>query len=266
MSERAYRWNSEDYARHSSAQQEWALELLTKLGLQPGEQVLDIGCGDGKVTAAIAARLPGGGALGLDSSPEMVDLARRSYPPNRHPNLRFQLGDALALDFEERFDAVFSNATLHWVRDHLRVLRAVARALKPGGRLLFQMGGRGNGEEVLRKLEELSWEPPWKAWLAGFPCPWSFYGPEEYRGWLRQAGLQARRLELIPKQMRQQGAAGLAGWIRTTWLPYTEAVPPEHREELVARIVDRYLRVHPPDADGAVTVEMVRLEVEAVRG
>jgi trans-aconitate methyltransferase len=258
-----YRWDSEDYARHSTAQAQWALELLGKLGLQGGEQVLDIGSGDGKVTAALAAQVPRGGVLGIDSSPDMVERARRAYPPDRHPNLRFQLGDAQQLEFRERFDAAFSNATLHWVRDHRRVLQGVARALKPGGRLLFQMGGRGNGQDILRSLEELAREPPWEAWLAGLPCPWSFHGPEEYRGWLAQAGLQARRVELIPKLMRQQGAEGLAGWVRTTWLPYTQAVPPERSEELVARIVERYLRDHPPEADGLVSVRMVRLEVEA---
>jgi trans-aconitate methyltransferase len=265
MSRRGYRWDSEDYARHSSAQAEWALELIAKLDLGRSEQVLDIGSGDGKVTAALAARVPGGGVLGLDSSPDMVELARRTYPADLHPNLRFQLGDVLEMDFEERFDAVFSNATLHWVSDHQRMLRATARALKHGGRLLFQMGGRGNARAILDVLEELGRERPWEAWLADFPCPWSFHGPEVYRDWLEQAGLRARRVELLPKQMRQQGPAGLAGWARTTWLPYTQAVPAERREELVAQVVARYLRDHPPDADGTVRVEMVRLEVEACR-
>ncbi|OHD70354.1 MAG: hypothetical protein A2V99_05580 [Spirochaetes bacterium RBG_16_67_19] len=238
MSEPGYRWDSQDYARHSAAQAQWAQELIAKMELRGAEAILDIGSGDGKITAALAARVPGGGVLGLDSSPEMVEQALRTYPPDRHPNLRFLLGNALELDFERRFDLVFSNATLHWVRDHLRVLRGVARALKPGGR-------------------------PWAAWLGGLPFPYSFHGPQEYHGWLEQAGLRARRVQLLPKQMRQQGAEGLA--VRTTWLPYTQAVPAERREELVSRIVERYLRDHPPGADGVVTVEMVRLEVEAFR-
>jgi len=265
VSERGYRWDSEDYARHSSAQAEWALELLGKLTLGGQEQVLDIGSGDGKVTAALAARVPRGAVLGVDSSADMVERARKTYPPERHPNLRFQLGDALDLSFEERFDAAFSNATLHWVRDHRRVLRGVARALKPGGRLLFQMGGRGNASEILGVLAELARERPWDAWLADLPFPYGFYGPEEYRGWLAQAGLAARRVELIPKLMRQQGAEGLAGWVRTTWLPYTQAVPEGRRQEFVDQVVRRYLALRPPGPDGAVTVRMVRLEVEASR-
>jgi len=265
VSERGYRWDSEDYARHSTAQAEWALELIGKLGLRGHEEVLDIGCGDGKVTVALAERVPRGSVLGIDSSPDMVERSRRSFPPERHPNLRFQLGNALGLDFAESFEVLFSNATLHWVRDHQRVLRGAARALKPGGRLLFQMGGRGNAQAILAVLEELARERPWDAWLAGFPCPYSFYGPEEYRDWLARAGLQARRVELIPKQMRQQGPEGLAGWVRTTWLPYTQAVPEERREELVAEVVRRYLRDYPPDGHDVVQVEMVRLEVEGCR-
>jgi trans-aconitate methyltransferase len=265
MSERGYRWDSEDYARHSSAQQEWALELMDKLAICGQEAVLDIGSGDGKVTALLAARVPRGEVLGIDSSPDMVERARQAYPPELHPNLRFQLGDAREIDFAERFDAVFSNATLHWVRDHRPVLRGAARALKPGGRLLFQMGGRGNARAILAVLEELAREKPWEAWLAGFLCPYGFYGPQEYRAWLAEAGLEARRVELLPKRMRQQGAEGLAAWVRTTWLPYTQAVPAEHREELVVKVVERYLRSHPPAADGMVGVDMVRLEVEALR-
>ena len=265
MSDRVYRWDSEDYARHSAAQQEWALELIDKLALRGGEAVLDIGSGDGKVTAALAARLPRGQVLGIDSSPAMVARARRAFPPKRHPNLRFQHGDALDLAFEKSFDAAFSNATLHWVHDHLRVLKGVARALKPSGRLLFQMGGRGNASEILGVLAELARERPWDAWLADLPFPYGFYGPEEYRGWLAQAGLAARRVELIPKLMRQQGAEGLAGWVRTTWLPYTQAVPEGRRQEFVDQVVRRYLALRPPGPDGAVTVRMVRLEVEASR-
>jgi trans-aconitate 2-methyltransferase len=265
MSEPGYRWDAGDYARHSGAQAAWARELIAKLALRGDEEVLDIGSGDGKVTADLAERVPRGRVLGIDSSPDMVARARQSFPASRYPNLSFEPGDALELSFTERFEAVFSNAVLHWVRDHLRVLRGVARALKPGGRLLFQMGGRGNAAAILAVIDTLSERDPWAAHLHGFPCPYGFYGPEEYRGWLAQAGLEARRVELIPKLMRQQGKEGLAGWVRTTWLPYTERVPEARRDEFIAEIVELYTRAHPPDAEGIVGVPMVRLEVEAVR-
>ena len=265
MSEPSYRWDAGDYALHSSAQAQWARELLEKLALDGTEAVLDIGSGDGRVTAALAARVPRGSVVGIDSSADMVAAACRAFPPEKHPNLSFAVMNALELEYEERFDLVFSNATLHWVRDHPRVLEGVRRALKPSGRLLFQMGGRGNAAEILRVLEELARQPPWDAYLGDFPLPYAFYGPEEYGSWLASAGLEPRRMELLPKEMRQQGRAGLAGWIRTTWLPYTERLPQELREAFVSAVVERYLGEHPADPGGTVRVRMVRLEVEAVR-
>src|SRR5512147_1643215 len=118
----AYQWDAADYARSSSGQQQWARELIGKLHLQGSESLLDIGCGDGKVTAEIASLLTDGAALGVDNSPEMVSLARSSYPRQSYPNLDFQLADAASLPFESSFDVIFSNATLHWVMDHQPVL------------------------------------------------------------------------------------------------------------------------------------------------
>ena len=112
----AVRWDAEEYARNSAAQQGWAHELIEKLALSGRESVLDLGCGDGKVTAEIARRAAGGRVVGIDSSEDMVSLARRSFPESRHPNLRFQHGDARALRLDAEFDIVFSNSTLHWVR------------------------------------------------------------------------------------------------------------------------------------------------------
>jgi trans-aconitate methyltransferase len=265
MNEPSYRWDAIDYARHSKAQAEWALELIEKLALRGEESVLDIGSGDGKVSATLAGRLPRGSVVGIDSSPDMVAAARQAFAPEDYPNLSFAVMNALGLEFEDRFDIVFSNATLHWVRDHPRMLRGVRRALKPGGRLLFQMGGRGNASRVLEVIEQLALCAPWSEYLRDFPCPYGFYGPEEYGPWLAAAGLEARRLELLPKEMRQQGPEGLAGWARTTWLPYTERIPPDLREAFISEVVERYLSEHPPDGEGVVRVSMVRLEVEAVR-
>jgi trans-aconitate methyltransferase len=265
MVEQSYGWDAAEYARHSGAQAAWAVQLLERFELRGDEAILDIGCGDGKITAVLAGRVPRGSVLGIDSSAAMIEQARRSFPSVRYPNLSFAPGNALELDYTERFEGVFSNAALHWVRDHPRVLRGVARALKREGRLLCQMGGRGNAAAILAVLEELEREPPWDAWLAGFGCPYSFYGPEEYSQWLPQAGLRAERVELLPKLMRQQGREGLAGWVRTTWLPYTERIPLQRREEFIAAVVDRYQVEHPADGKGEVIVPMVRLEVEAVR-
>jgi len=259
-------WNARDYAQHSSAQQQWAEELLPKLGLQGDESLLDLGCGDGKITALLAARLPRGQVLGVDLSPAMIELAQSRFPPTAYPNLAFVPMDAARLTLEPRFDRVFSNATLHWVADHLAVLRGVRACLRPGGRILLQMGGRGNAAAVFQALAEVVARPVWRGAFAGFANPYAFYGPEEYRQWLPQAGFHPLRVELIPKDMQHADAAGLRGWLRTTWFPYTDRLPAERRETFLAEVVAAYLHHHPVDPSGGTHVAMVRLEVEAHAG
>ncbi|MFI5368535.1 MAG: class I SAM-dependent methyltransferase, partial [Spirochaetia bacterium] len=120
------RWDAEEYARNSSAQLGWARELIAKLDLEGHEHVLDIGCGDGKVSAELARHVPRGKVVGVDSSEDMIQLARAAFFPAAQGSLSFMLRDARDLGFEEEFDVVFSNATLHWVKDHRAVLRSVA--------------------------------------------------------------------------------------------------------------------------------------------
>jgi trans-aconitate methyltransferase len=260
-----YCWNAADYAEHSAPQFAWAQELIAKLGLRGDESVLDIGCGDGKITAVLAARLPGGSATGIDSSENMLDLASERFPPALYPNLRFQLMDAVNLTYENEFDVAFSNAVLHWIPDQLAVLHGVHRALKRGGRLLFQMGGRGNIAEILPVVEEIMAREPWRPYFTGFVFPYYFFGPEEYEEWLEQAGFQTQRVELIPKDMPRVGKKGLVGWIRSTWLPYLEPVPAENRLAFIEEIADSYLSAYPPDSQGIVHTKVMRLEVEATK-
>jgi trans-aconitate methyltransferase len=258
-------WDAADYERHSAAQQQWARELIDKLHLRGDEALLDVGCGDGKVTAEIAARLPAGFVVGIDNSEEMIALARSRFPAAAHPNLSFVLGDARSLPFRDGFNAVFSNAVLHWVRDHRPVLSGIFGSAKRGARITLSMGGRGNAGGIVAVLDDMLLAPEWRAYFDGFTMPYGFHGPEEYQAWLRDAGLTSRRADLIDKDMTYADRAGLEGWVRTTWLPYTQRVPSQRRDEFVVRLVDRYLERHPPDERGVIHVHMVRLEVEAVR-
>lgn len=258
-----YRWDAAEYRDSSSQQKKWGRELLAKLRLAGSEQVLDIGCGDGALTAELAAMVPSGQVVGIDSSPEMIAFARKSFPPDAYPNLSWQVMDARELDFEGRFDLAFSNAVLHWIADQPLVLQGVRRSLKPGGKLLFQMGGRGNAANVAKVLASMLAREEWGRYFHDFRIPYRFCGPEEYAQWLRDAGLRPVRVELVEKDMVHAGARGLAAWIRTTWLPFTQRIPEELREDFIAELVHGYLELFPPDEQGLVHVDAVRLEVEA---
>ena len=262
---RPYQWDAADYARHSEAQQQWARELTARLELSGREDILDIGCGDGKVTAELAALVPDGSVTGVDSSKAMLDLASATFPAERYANLAFQLRDARALGFTEQFDRIFSNAALHWVLDHRPVLASMFRALRSGGLAVVQMGGRGNAAGVIAIMDELMCKATWRNYFEDFIFPYGFYGPEEYAQWLGEAGFTIRSIKLIGKDMVHADRHGFAGWVRTTWLPYTERVPQSLREQFIEELVSEYLARHPADARGAVHTDMQRLEFVALK-
>ena len=265
MAEKSFAWDPAAYAAHSSAQQSWARELLAKLALRGREQLLDVGCGDGKVTAEIAQAVPGGSVTGIDASKEMIRFAREKFPATRCPNLEFHVMDAREIRFDRKFDAVFSNAALHWVDDHRAFLRGAAAALRPGGRLLVSCGGEGNAQDVFSVLRAEMRMKRWREYFRNLTKPYFFYHPEDYRHWLPRAGFHVRHVGLADKDMVWDGPEGMAAWLRTTWIPYTQRVPETSREEFIESTARRYVAGHPPDKAGRVHVRMVRLEIDAVR-
>ncbi|MDX8399184.1 MAG: methyltransferase domain-containing protein [Gallionellaceae bacterium] len=257
-------WNAEDYAKNSSAQLIWAQELIAKLALRGDEAVLDIGCGDGKISAQLARAVSNGSVVAIDQSESMIRLATQQYPQAENPNLSFRQMDAGEIQFAQRFDIVFSNATLHWVQNHVAVLNCVHAVLKTGGKILLQMGGRGNAVHVFSAIEAVIQQARWRDYFVGFAHPYYFYGPEEYAAWLLESGFRSQRVELISKDMQHRGEEGLAGWLRTTWFPYTDRLPENLRDAFLAEVVQSYTSVFPLDAKGNSHVKMVRLEVEGL--
>jgi trans-aconitate methyltransferase len=154
---------------------------------------------------------------------------------------------------------------LHWVDDHQAFLRGAASALRSSGRLIFSCGGKGNAREVFTALRPELRMKRWRDYFRKLKASYFFHSPEEYKTWLPAAGFEARQVRLAPKDTLHADREAFTAWLRTTWLPYTQRVPEAQREEFVSCVVDRYLAQHPPDSQGRVHVQMVRLEVEAVR-
>ncbi len=254
-----YEWDPADYRAHSSTQNALAMEVVDALGLRGDEDVLDIGCGDGRVTVELARRVPEGTVLGIDTSRAMIDLARaqESLPGN----LRFERGDASSLGFADAFDVVFSNSALHWVHYHVPVVHGIARALRRGGRFALRMGGRGTAHQVVAAFDGLIAEPEWRGHFGGFSFPYGFHGPEDYVCWLRNAGLEPSRVELVPRTA-EHTCESFAGWIRTSWLPYTQRVPDDRRDEFLDEFLSRYLNENPNSTTERFRVDMTRLDVE----
>lgn len=259
------KWNPEDYAKNSDVQLKWAQELRQNLNLQGNESVLDVGCGDGKITADFATTLTSGRVMGVDSSPEMIAYATRTYPSKQYSNLSFACVDARSLDFDQEFDLCFSNAVLHWVDNHPAFLRGAHQSLRGGGRLVISCGGKGGAAEVLQVFSELVVCESWQPYFGGFRNPYFFYGDQDYLPWLEEVGFAVKRLELVTKDMTHRGKDDLASWIRTTWMPFTQCVPESERDNFISQFVETYVERIPLDQNGLVHIRMVRLEVNALK-
>ena len=260
-----YKWDATDYQKNSEVQLTWGKELIAKLDLHGNEHILDIGCGDGKVTAEIAAHVPGGKVVGIDSSSDMTDLACTTFPVTDFPNLRFLQMDARELTFSNEFDIIFSNAVLHWVDDHRKVLSGIYKGLKTPGKILLQMGGRGNVAAMMAVMRSITDKAQWKEYFEEFMSPFYFCSVAEYSDWLKETGFEPVRLELIPRDMTHRGREGFLGWIRTIWHPFIHRVPESKHQEFIRQAADLYLTNHPMDMEGLVHIDVVRLEVEAVK-
>ena len=246
-------WNPSLYQTSHSFVWEFGREVIQLLAPQPGERILDVGCGTGQLTRAIADA--GATVVGVDHSPEMIADARRNYP-----GLEFDVADAAALPYTEAFDAVFSNAALHWVRDAEGAIAGVRRALKPGGRFVAEFGGQGNVEGLVRAvygaLRELGFAEPQRL------NPWYFPSVGEYATLLERYGLEVGYASLFDRPTPlERGAGGLEKWIEMFCGPFVKAVNASDRERFV-ELVRRYAG---PDLekDGQWTIDYRRLRIAA---
>ena len=236
------------------------------MNFKGSESVLDVGCGDGKVTAEIARTVSSGRVVGVDQSREFISYASCHYPKSAFPSLEFRQMDARALDVGGEFDLIFSNATLHWVDDHKAFLSGASKHLRESGRLILSCGGGGReASGVIPSVEHTISTSKWSPYFEGFAFPYYFHFSSDYESWLPSHDFSPVRCEMVDKDMSHDSREALTGWIRTTWLPYTQRIPDALREQFIEDLVSTYLASHPADKDGRTHVRMVRLEVEALK-
>ncbi len=197
-------WDATTYDRVADPQEEWAREVIDRLDLQGDETVLDAGCGTGRVTKLLLERLPSGRVIGVDSSAAMIDKARDSLGEG----VELIVCDLLDLKLDRQADAVFSNATFHWILDHRRLFQRLYAALRPGGRLEAQCGGIGNVEEFLNSVESVNGDERFGPYLRAITSVWNFASPGDTEVRLQAAGFEVGRcwLEEKPTQPREPRA------------------------------------------------------------
>lgn len=233
-------WDAQRYQRHSYVWKHGAgvVELLAPCA---GEFIVDLGCGSGQLTARIAES--GARVMGIDRSAEMIAQARANFP-----HIDFRVADATDFRLDAPADAVFSNAVLHWVRDAQAAIQCVVRALKPGGRFVLEMGGRGNTRMLLDAVREAVGE---------ISLPWFYPSIGEYAALLEAAGLEVQFATLFDRPTVVEGENGLEDWL--VMFGGVLNLTAEQRAEIVRRLQGRMYR------DGNWVLDYRRLRVAAVK-
>jgi len=170
-------FDGQRYRQTSAHQKEWGSRLISELALRGDESILDIGCGDGILTAQLADRVHRGNVTGIDASVGMIETART----NQRPNLSFVRLDINATEYSAAFDLVFSNATLHWIKDHTKLLRLLHCSLKDGGALRVNFAADGNCQTWFRVARELIASDEFSGEFAGFDWPWFMPAVDDYQ-------------------------------------------------------------------------------------
>jgi len=233
-------WNARAYHQASALQQQMAAERLAELHLHGTERVLDIGCGDGRVSAEIAAKVPRGALLGLDPSRDMIAFARQHFGTAERPNLTFEVGDVRALPYRAEFDLAVSFNALHWVHEQAVALQQLRLALKPGGRALLQFVPESEVPSIEDVLEEVRQTPTWASSFADFQRPHAHFTPDEYRTLAEQAGFQVERLVRVQRTFDYGSREAFAAFVAATFGVWVRRVPEELQAAFLTAALDQY--------------------------
>lgn len=248
MNTGAREWDAETYDAVSDPQFEWGMEVLERLELRGDETVVDAGCGSGRVTEQLLARLPRGRVIAVDGSEAMVEKAKERLGERAH----YRVSDLLELELEEPADLVFSTATLHWIHDHDALFRQLRAALKPGGRLVAQCGGQGNVASHGQAIRSIAARPEYASHLSQ-ARPWNFAAPDETEGRLREAGFVEARCWLQPKPVQPERPLAFISTV--TLGPILDQLPEEKRQPFAEAVLEQH--------EAPLVLDYVRLNIEA---
>jgi trans-aconitate 2-methyltransferase len=240
-------WDARGYNRVSALQRWLAEKSLASLTLDGGERVLDVGCGDGTITAELARRVPRGSVLGVDASHAMITFASERFPGTTHPNLVFAVGDAARLDVGDRFDLVVSFNCLHWIGDQAAALCAIRAALEPSARAHLRLVPEGSRRSLEDVIEDTVSTPPWASYFHDHHRPYVHLLPDAYGALAERCGLRTERLDVQQEAWDFGSRDEFVHFAEATFVEWTRYVPPPLHRAFIDDVLDRYGQV----ADGS---------------
>jgi trans-aconitate 2-methyltransferase len=233
-------WDASEYARISGLQEAMAEEVLSLLDLKGAKRVLDVGCGNGKVTAEIASRVPQGSVLGVDSSADMIAFALSRFGPPLRPNLRFEIADARRLPFRDQFDLVVSFNALHWIHEQDQALRSIRSAMKSDGLAQLRLVPKGKRKSLEDVIEETRLSSSWFRYFQGFNDPYLHLTPRQYRVLAERNGLRVCRIRTEDKTWDFKSRSAFLAFGSVTFVEWTRFIPEADRLAFVTDVLDRY--------------------------
>jgi len=233
-------WDAEEYSRRSSLQAAMAQEVLALLDLTGSERILDVGCGDGKITAQIAHRAPNGSIVGVDPSQDMISFAQGHFSPATLPNLHFKVADARRLPFQNEFDLVVSFNALHWIPQQEAALKSIHSALVSHGKAQLRLVPAGERKSLEAVVEETRRTSRWNAYFENFDDPYLRLTEKEYAATAERSGFRVLRISTKDHAWDFGSRTAFAGFCAVGCVAWTNRLPPAERTAFINDLLDRY--------------------------
>lgn len=256
-------WRAKEYNQHSISQKDSASNLMKFVQIKDGTKVLDVGCGDGKITAEIAKNIPNGAVVGADISASMIEFAKTAFSEESYPNLKFRLKDAQNLDFNEEFDIIFSFTTLQWIQDHNAFLKGAYQSLKALGTLAITMP-MGLPSTLEQAVIEIVTMPQWEDYFQEFSTGWNFVDDAKYGDLLNAYDFSISRLAIVTQKDVFPSREVFEKFI-SQWFPYLRPLPENLKSIFLTQVIDRFLELESPFPNNEVHFKIRLLEVVATK-
>jgi trans-aconitate 2-methyltransferase len=254
-------WNASEYARISELQQAMAEEVLSLLDLKGSKRILDVGCGNGKITAEIASRVPEGTVLGVDSSADMIAFASGNFGSKLRHNLRFEIADARRLPFRDEFDLVVSFNALHWIHEQDEVLRSIRSTMRTDGIAQLRLVPAGERKSLENVIEETRLSLSWVRYFREFRDPYLHLTPEQYGELAERNGLRVGRIHTQAKAWDFKSRSAFLAFGSVTFVEWTRFIPEAERLAFVADVLDRYQVVAADQSGEENTFKFYQMDV-----